>query len=188
MPTHWGNFQIAAFAYKEDENMPHLLLKHPEMDPQSPVTIRIHSECLTGDIFHSKKCDCGDQLDKAMQIISEEKGALIYLRQEGRGIGIINKLKAYKKQEEGLNTIEANLVLGFEADERDFSDAIRILEEEKITQIHLLTNNPLKLNAFDTSSVEVISRLPIEIIPNTSNRAYLETKKERMGHLLDLLS
>ncbi len=185
IPTDWGTFLMSAFAVSESELMPHILIKHPEIDINNPVTIRIHSECLTGDLFHSNKCDCGEQLSQSMKIIEKEKGALLYLRQEGRGIGIINKLKAYNKQEEGLDTIEANVVLGFGIDERKFEIAIQILKLENIKSIHLLTNNPEKIKAIEESDINLVKRIPLEIAPNDTNKGYLNTKKNSLGHLLE---
>ncbi len=184
LPTEWGSFILSAFTDDSGDPMPHLALRHPEMDPSEPVYVRVHSECLTGDIFHSLKCDCGQQLDAAMRIIEEKKGAVIYLRQEGRGIGIINKILAYKHQEQGMDTIEANEALGLEADYRDYSIAADILESLGIKQIRLITNNPDKIENLTAHDIEVVERIPLIIPANEINRAYLETKKNSMGHLL----
>ena len=184
LPTDWGTFRIVAFKSNISDYDPELVLVHPELDVTKPVIIRVHSECITGDLFHSQRCDCGRQLESAMQIIAEYKGILIYLRQEGRGIGIVNKLKAYNKQDEGLDTIEANEALGFKADDRDYKVVIKILEHFGINQVKLLTNNPEKISAFNEASVELIERLPLEIKPSPNNSSYLKTKKEEMGHLL----
>ena len=164
--------------------MPHVALVAEGVDVSKPVTIRIHSECLTGDLFGSKRCDCGEQLQKSLEIIAKEKGVLIYLRQEGRGIGLINKLKAYQLQDVGLNTIDANTHLGFEADSRHYDIAIDILKELKIAQIHLLTNNPEKIAAFEEEDIEVVQRIPLITTPLPENEAYLNTKKDILGHLL----
>jgi len=184
LPTDWGNFRMIAFKSEIDNYVPHLALVHPNLDTNSIVPVRIHSECITGDLFHSKKCDCGSQLDKAMNYISEQPGILIYLRQEGRGIGIINKLKAYNKQAEGLDTIKANEVLGLKVDSRTYGMAIELLKELGVNRISLLTNNPEKIAAFKESSVELVSRIQLEISPSETNQGYLKTKKESMGHLL----
>lgn len=164
--------------------MPHLALVHPEMDPTKPVYLRIHSECLTGDLFGSHRCDCGEQLDKAMEVAGEQQGVVLYLRQEGRGIGLINKLKAYNLQDKGLNTADANMHLGLEVDARQYNIAVEIMQDLGIKSIHLLTNNPLKIEAIDQSSVKVVSRVPIVIEPKAENEAYLKTKEDLMGHLL----
>ena len=155
IPTTWGNFNMVSYAHSTGELMPHIALVHPEMDPtQGPTYVRFHSECLTGDLFGSKRCDCGEQLDEAMKIIAKNKGALVYLRQEGRGIGIINKLKAYQLQDTGLNTIDANLHLGLDVDSRDYTEAIEILGDLGINKVNLITNNPLKLKSFESSGLE----------------------------------
>ena len=184
IPTDWGTFNMVAFKSDVSDYDPHIVMVHPDLDVTKPVTMRIHSECLTGDLFHSQRCDCGSQLDTAMKIIAEQKGMLFYLRQEGRGIGIINKLKAYNKQDEGLNTIEANEALGLEVDSRSYDEVIQILDSYNIKEIRLLTNNPEKMAAFEDSSVKLVERLPLIIPPNENSSSYLKTKKEEMGHLL----
>lgn len=186
IPTKWGEFKLYAYDNNTNNWMPDLALVHPEIEVDKVVSIRIHSECLTGDLFHSKRCDCGEQLDKALSIIHHEKGILIYLRQEGRGIGIINKLKAYNLQDSGLNTIEANEQLGLEVDAREYSTAINILKKLKVNRIKLLTNNPLKINAFKDSGIEVVERVPVVTTPISENKSYLLTKQNLMGHQLDL--
>ncbi len=183
LPTKYGNFIIQAYIRKDNAEMPHLALLHSELDITKPVVIRIHSECLTGDLFGSLRCDCGEQLDKSLEILNNNQGVLIYLRQEGRGIGILNKLRAYNHQDEGMNTIEANEALGFMPDERNYSVAINILEDLNIKQIKLLTNNPDKVNAFENSSITVLERLPLFIRPNKTNQAYFDTKESEMGHI-----
>ena len=140
LPTDWGNFNIYAFAESADEPSPHLVLAHADMDVSKPVLLRIHSECMTGDVFHSRRCDCGEQLDKALELAAQQKGAVIYLRQEGRGIGLINKLKAYKLQDQGLNTADANTHLGFEVDARQYDLAVEIMKDLGIKQIYLHHN------------------------------------------------
>ncbi len=182
LPTQWGDFVIHAF--EQEEGQPHLALVHPEANFQEATLIRIHSECLTGDIFHSLRCDCGEQLHRAMEVISKEKGILIYLRQEGRGIGLINKIKAYNLQDEGLDTAEANTKLGFEEDQRNYSVALHMLTSLKVTQVKLLTNNPKKLEIFDGSNIELVERIPLVIPSQPQNSRYLETKKSKFGHLI----
>ena len=186
LPTDWGNFNIIAYSEQADDPMPHLVMAHADMDIAQPVLVRIHSECMTGDVFHSHRCDCGEQLAKALELAAEKKGAVIYLRQEGRGIGLINKLKAYNLQDQGLNTADANTHLGFEVDARQYGLAVEVLEDLGIRQIHLLTNNPLKIEAFENSAVEVVSRIPLIIEPKKENHSYLRTKRELMGHMLNI--
>jgi 3,4-dihydroxy 2-butanone 4-phosphate synthase/GTP cyclohydrolase II len=185
LPTDWGQFRLLAYARRSDDHLPQLVMINDDFtwDDDTPVLVRIHSECMTGDVFHSKRCDCGAQLDYAMKRIAQEGGILIYLRQEGRGIGLINKLKAYNLQDKGLNTAEANVHLGFQADERRYDDAIDILKDLNILKIKLLTNNPLKITALTEGGVEVVSREPIIIEPQFENAFYINTKKDLMGHL-----
>ena len=182
LPTQWGNFHMRAFESGINE-MPHLALVHPDMNPSDEVTVRIHSECMTGDVFASQRCDCGEQLHTALDKIQLAKGVLIYLRQEGRGIGLVNKLKAYQLQDTGLDTIEANEALGFAADMRTFNEAIEILCALGIKRVKLLTNNPDKMSSLVQAGFEV-SREPIQIAAHAFNEAYLNTKKIRMGHQL----
>jgi 3,4-dihydroxy 2-butanone 4-phosphate synthase / GTP cyclohydrolase II len=185
LPTKWGDFNIVAFDNQNDANQPHLALVHEGFDPLVGATyLRIHSECLTGDLFGSKRCDCGQQLEQAMQLIASQKGILIYLRQEGRGIGLINKLRAYNLQDEGLDTFEANTHLGFEPDERDFGIGVQIAKSLGVLAAILITNNPEKMSAFDGSDISVLDRVPIIIPPVDENRNYLRDKRNKMGHLL----
>lgn len=184
LPSKYGDFDLIALADSTEDQMPHLVLKHEQIDLSKPVTMRIHSECITGDLFGSLRCDCGEQLDQSMKIIAEEKGLLIYLRQEGRGIGILNKLKAYNLQDEGMDTIKANTHLGLEADGRAYDIAINILNALQVKEVKLLTNNPEKIKAFDESQIKVIERIPISIPANDTNSKYLKTKKDQMGHFL----
>lgn len=184
LPTQWGDFILSAYTDHTGDYCPHLALRHPDMNVDESVYVRIHSECITGDIFHSLKCDCGQQLDESMCIIAKKKGVLIYLRQEGRGIGIINKIKAYRHQEKGLNTIEANQVLGLKSDYREYRDAAAILKLMNIRKIHLITNNPEKMEDIQQHGIEVVERVPIVIAPNQLNIDYLRTKKKSMGHFL----
>ena len=187
IPTPWGNFKMIAFAEQSDDWMPHFALLSENFSTDQVVLTRIHSECITGDLFHSKRCDCGEQLAKSLELINERGGAVIYLRQEGRGIGIINKLKAYELQDKGLNTVDANLHLGLEADGRQYDIAIDILGQLGIREIDLLTNNPEKIEAFEDSKISLRNRIPLIIEPIDENRAYLETKQQEMGHLFNLL-
>ncbi len=185
LPTSWGNFTMIAYSVTEEEPMPHLAMVHEDFDPTKPVYLRIHSECLTGDLFHSHRCDCGEQLDRAMEMAAEKGGVVLYLRQEGRGIGLINKIKAYNLQDEGLNTADANSHLGLEVDGRHYDIALQMMKDLKISEVHLLTNNPLKLEAVEDSEVKVISRIPLVIKAKAENFNYLKTKKDLMGHFLD---
>ncbi len=180
LPTKYGNFKIQSFKENEKE---HLVI-FTENLPQTPL-IRIHSECLTGDALGSLKCDCGEQLEFALKEIQKKGGMVIYLRQEGRGIGLFNKVNAYALQDKGLDTVEANHQLGFEADLRDFSIVEKILEYFNIKEIELLTNNPRKEFAF--KNIKVKKRIPIIIKPNPFNKNYLKTKKEKLGHKLEEL-
>lgn len=183
--TRFGDFETLAYAPVSDEKMPHMVLFNPNTDFEETVNVRIHSECMTGDVFHSYRCECGEQLDLSMQYIQEHNGVIIYLRQEGRGIGIINKLHAYSKQDEGFDTAEANKVLGFGYDDRTYEDAITILEDLGISNINLLTNNPSKIQAFDNSDIKVKNRIALEINPRKENVNYLQTKKRFFHHKLD---
>ncbi|MEL7159310.1 MAG: GTP cyclohydrolase II [Bacteroidota bacterium] len=184
IPTPFGEFRMIAYSDDAASYAPHLALAHPDLDPSAAVITRIHSECITGDLFGSKRCDCGEQLNRAMRIAAAGKGVVIYLRQEGRGIGIINKLKAYQLQDRGLDTIEANLHLGFEIDARHYEVAQGMLQDLGIDRIKLLTNNPEKVEAFGQGPVEVVQRLPIIIDPVKENAGYLHTKEASMGHWL----
>ncbi|MCB0704671.1 MAG: GTP cyclohydrolase II [Saprospiraceae bacterium] len=185
IPTPWGEFLLVAYAETPDEQMPHLALVHKDFDPTQAVYLRIHSECMTGDLFGSHRCDCGEQLEAAMQLAAEKGGVVIYLRQEGRGIGLINKLKAYNLQDQGMNTLDANTHLGFEVDSRAYGLAIEIMEDLGIEKINLMTNNPDKIHAVEDSAVEVVSRIPLVITAKNENRNYLDAKKKFMGHILD---
>ena len=185
LPTDWGRFTILAYSGSPEDPTPHVALVHESFDPSLPVFVRIHSECMTGDIFHSHRCDCGEQLDMALRLAAEKGGVVIYLRQEGRGIGLINKLKAYNLQEnEGLNTADANTHLGFEVDARQYDLAVTILNDLQVNKVHLLTNNPLKIEAMEQAGIEIVSRIPLLVQPKTDNMGYLSAKKELMGHLL----
>ena len=182
IPTPYGDFRMLAYAGDAEDYTPHLALVHPKMDPAAEVIVRLHSECITGDLFGSKRCDCGEQLDRSLRLVQAGKGVVIYLRQEGRGIGIINKLKAYRLQDDGLDTIEANLHLGLEIDARHYGVAQGILQDLGISRIQLLTNNPLKVDSFGEGPIEVVRRLPIIVPAGEENRSYLLTKQLSMGH------
>ena len=184
LPTKWGNFIIYAYAQNHEEQQPHIALIHKDVDKKQSVSVRIHSECITGDLFGSRRCDCGEQFEQSMKIIGENKGLMIYLRQEGRGIGLINKLDAYNLQDKGMDTFEANVHLGFEPDERDFQIAIEILNDLNINEIDLITNNPDKIAAIDRSDIRLVRRIPVIIPSKSENERYLKVKQDVMGHLL----
>lgn len=184
MPTMFGNFRLIAYMNDVD-NQIHLALVLGEIGPDDEVLVRVHSECLTGDVFGSLRCDCGQQLEKAMSIISKEgKGVIVYLRQEGRGIGLINKLMAYELQDSGRDTVEANVELGFKVDNRDYGIGAQILHDLGLKKIRVLTNNPGKFVGLKGYGLEIVDRVPIEVRPNAQNLKYLRTKKEKLGHLL----
>ncbi|WP_106917465.1 GTP cyclohydrolase II [Chryseobacterium aurantiacum] len=185
IPTDYGIFTVYAFSENEEDWSPHLVWVAENTDFVGTVNVRFHSECITGEVFHSKKCECGQQLDAAMKYMSENGGVIIYLRQEGRNIGIINKLRAYELQEKGLDTVEANLKLGLPADARNFDIAIEILIMMEITNINLLTNNPDKIRSIENSGIIFNSRIPLEIDSNEVNESYLAKKKKYFGHLLE---
>lgn len=184
MPTEHGHFRLIPFRQKSN-GLEHVALIKGNFTPDEPVLVRVHSSCATGDIFGSMRCDCGEQLHKAMELIDKEgKGAVIYLNQEGRGIGLMEKMKAYKLQEEGMDTVDANICLGHQADERDYGVGAQILREVGITKMRLLTNNPVKRVGLEAYGLEIVENVPIEVTPNKFNEKYLHTKKERMGHTL----
>lgn len=184
MPTAYGHFRIIPFRQKSN-GLEHVALVKGTWKEGDPVLVRMHSSCMTGDIFGSQRCDCGEQLHRAMQLIEkEEKGAIVYLQQEGRGIGLMNKIAAYKLQEQGDDTVDANLHLGFNADERDYGVGAQILRELNITNLRLITNNPVKRVGLEGYGLKIVENVPIVIEPNEFNRRYLETKRIRMGHKL----
>lgn len=184
LPTEYGHFRIIPFRQKSN-GLEHIAIFKGEWTPEEPVLVRMHSSCMTGDIFASRRCDCGEQLHQAMQIIDKEgKGVVVYLQQEGRGIGLMNKIAAYKLQEQGDDTVEANLHLGFKADERDYGVGAQILRELGIGKIRLISNNPVKRVGLEGYGLDIVENVPVVITPNEYNRRYLETKKLRMGHKL----
>ena len=185
VPTQFGEFRMMAFSEDDKNWMPHMALIAKDTDLEKPTNVRIHSECITGEVFHSKKCECGEQLDSAMKYMQENGGIILYLRQEGRNIGIINKLKAYALQEKGLDTVQANLQLGLPADDRDFSAAIDMLEQIGVKSVNLMTNNPEKIRFIKNSNIAYNSRIPLQIKSNEASASYLKTKRDYFGHLLD---
>lgn len=186
MPTEYGHFRIIPFRQKSN-GLEHVALLKGEWKEDEPILVRMHSSCVTGDIFGSRRCDCGQQLQKSMQLIEKEgKGLIVYLNQEGRGIGLMNKIAAYKLQEQGDDTVDANLHLGFRADERDYGVGAQILRGLGVSKIRLITNNPVKRVGLEGYGLEIVENVGIEIAPNPFNERYLRTKKERMGHTLKL--
>jgi len=187
LPTVYGG-EFKAIAYENQvDSQQHLALIKGEIHPDDEVLVRVHSECLTGDVFGSKRCDCGEQLHAAMRMVAKEgKGVIVYMHQEGRGIGLINKMKAYALQDQGKDTVEANVLLGFDADLRDYGLGAQILRDLGVRKIRLMTNNPKKIVGLQGYGLEVVERIPIEIKPGSRNLAYLKTKKKKMGHLLTI--
>jgi len=187
MPTQCGDFELVGFE-NDIDHKDHIALVKGKIDPNEPTLVRVHSECLTGDVFASRRCDCGDQLTRAMQMIEEEgKGVIVYMRQEGRGIGLINKLKAYHLQEKGMDTVEANVQLGFAPDLRDYGIGAQILVYLGVRKMRLMTNNPKKMIGLEGYQLEIVERVPIEIEPSDVNMHYLKAKKEKMGHILEVV-
>ncbi|MDW8288046.1 MAG: bifunctional 3,4-dihydroxy-2-butanone-4-phosphate synthase/GTP cyclohydrolase II [Flammeovirgaceae bacterium] len=182
MPTEWGNFELTCYRQKNTGEL-HLALTKGTWEKDEPILVRVHSSCVTGDIFGSCRCDCGQQLHKAMEMVEREgKGVILYMNQEGRGIGLVNKLKAYKLQEQGLDTVEANLELGFKMDERDYGVGAQILRNLGVTKMRLMTNNPKKRVGLIGYGLEIVENVPIEIAPNPYNEKYLQTKRDKLGH------
>jgi len=186
MPTEWGNFNLIAYT-QTTNNQEHLALVKGTWKKDEPILVRVHSSCLTGDIFGSCRCDCGPQLHKSMEMIEKEgKGVIVYMNQEGRGIGLLNKLKAYKLQEEGRDTVEANIELGFKMDERDYGVGAQILRDLGVSKIRLMSNNPKKRAGLIGYDLEIVENIAIEIKSNEHNQLYLQTKRDKMGHTLKL--
>lgn len=186
LPTRFGDFRAITYRSKTDPRRAHMALIKGDISGEG-IPVRVHSQCLTGDIFHSLRCDCGEQLERAMRIISEKnKGVILYMCQEGRGIGLLNKMKAYELQDKGLDTVEANHALGFKADLRDYGIGAQILADLGLKKIVLLTNNPKKVVGLEGYGISIVKRMPIEIRPNHANKRYLRIKKRKMGHLLNL--
>jgi len=188
LPTRYGDFRLLLYKAHDaaEEHMALVAGPQDALGGDEPVLVRVHSECLTGDLFGSRRCDCGQQLEESLRILSREgRGILLYLRQEGRGIGLTRKIDAYRLQEQGLDTVEANLALGLPEDARDYGVAAAILADLDACRVRLLTNNPDKVKGLERHAVEVTERLPLVVTPNPANLRYLETKRDRMGHLLD---
>ena len=184
LPTQYGHFRLIPFRQKSN-GLEHIALIKGKFEPDEPILVRVHSSCATGDIFGSMRCECGEQLHKAMQRIEQEgKGVIVYLNQEGRGIGLMEKMKAYKLQEDGMDTVDANICLGHLADERDYGVGAQILRELGVHKMRLLTNNPVKRVGLEAYGLEIVENVPVETVPNPYNERYLRTKKERMGHTL----
>jgi 3,4-dihydroxy 2-butanone 4-phosphate synthase/GTP cyclohydrolase II len=184
MPTRYGHFDLLVFRERNNPaGLEHLALVKGKWDPEEPVLVRVHSSCFTGDILGSMRCDCGEQLHAAMEMVEQEgKGVVLYMNQEGRGIGLVNKLKAYKLQEQGLDTVEANLHLGFPMDQRDYGIGAQILRFLGLSKIRLISNNPRKRAGLKGYGLEIVETVPIRVVPNPYNRKYLETKRDKMGH------
>jgi 3,4-dihydroxy 2-butanone 4-phosphate synthase / GTP cyclohydrolase II len=183
LPTKFGNFKVVA--YEDAHKMHHLALIKGNPKSIKKAYVRVHSQCTTGDILGSLRCDCGPQLEKALKIIGKNGGVLLYMQQEGRGIGLFNKIKAYHFQDKGMDTVDANLKLGFKADARNYTIGAQILADLKLKNIKLLTNNPKKITGLEKYGLKITERVPIEIRPNKQNKMYLNTKKQRLGHFLE---
>jgi 3,4-dihydroxy 2-butanone 4-phosphate synthase/GTP cyclohydrolase II len=188
LPTKFGDFKVIAYKSTTDPDE-HLAMIMGDVNTDKPVLVRVHSQCLTGDVFHSMRCDCGEQIEIAMKRIADEgRGVVLYMRQEGRGIGIHNKIKAYALQDKGMDTVEANLSLGFKADQRDYGIGAQILADLGVRNMRLMTNNPKKMSGLESYGLKITEQLPITTKPNPLNRRYLETKQQKLGHILNLSS
>ena len=186
MPTEYGHFRLIPFR-QASNGLEHMALIKGEWKEEEPILVRVHSSCATGDILGSMRCDCGQQLHRAMEMIEKEgKGVVIYMQQEGRGIGLMNKIAAYKLQEEGYDTVDANTHLGFKPDERDYGCGAQMLRQLGVHKMRLLTNNPVKRVGLEAYGLEIVENVPIEVVPNKYNERYLKTKRDRMGHTLHL--
>jgi 3,4-dihydroxy 2-butanone 4-phosphate synthase / GTP cyclohydrolase II len=186
LPTQFGDFKVIAYRSNTDPTE-HVAVVMGNVNTEEPVLVRVHSQCLTGDVFHSLRCDCGEQIEIAMKCIAEEgRGVVLYMRQEGRGIGLHNKIKAYALQDKGMDTVEANLALGFKADQRDYGVGAQILADLGIRNMRLMTNNPKKMSGLASYGLKIVEQLPITTKPNLHNKRYLATKQHKMGHLLKI--